>query len=541
VAGKLAACRYTDGFAMSDELLKSYDDLPYESKPVYRTHPDGLATVTTLFGLSPPDVTRCRVLELGGASGGNLIPMALTLPGSEFVGIDLSPRQIADGQEVVAALGLQNVQLRAMNIMDVEDSFGSFDYIICHGVYSWVPPDVQERILTIFSRNLSPHGIAYISYNTYPGWHLRGMVRDMMQYHAAGREHPQERVQQARALLDFLVEALGGSNTTYDSLLKEEANLIRTGSDSYLFHEQLETFNAPVHFHEFAARAAGKGLRFVSEAQFSPFDQNVSAQVRDTLDRWAGDDFIRREQYLDFLRARTFRRSLLCHADAWVRHEPDPEAIARMHVSALARPKSSTPDLTGNGVEEFNAPDGAHLSTNHPVIKTALSAVFEQWPGPISFDALSNQVATRLGAALAAAGSPAEARAFLAAALLQCFFGNMVELHVQPPRFNLQIGARPLASALVRWQAAREMTRVTSLSHRVVELGLLDRIVVRHLDGQNDRAALLAILLDLAARDVLVLREGGQPLRDPEKLRALLEPELETSLRRIAAGALLVA
>ena len=25
--------------------------------------------------------------------------------------------------------------------------------------------------------------MAYVSYNTYPGWHIRGMIRDMMCYH----------------------------------------------------------------------------------------------------------------------------------------------------------------------------------------------------------------------------------------------------------------------------------------------------------------------------------------------------------------------
>src|SRR5438552_3279175 len=122
---------------MPDALLTSYEEMPYESKPVYRTHPDGLATVAAIFGVQAPAIDRCRVLELGGASGGNLIPMALTLPKSEFVGIDLSPRQISDGQQIVDAIGLRNIQLKAMSLMELDESFGQFDYIICHGVYSW--------------------------------------------------------------------------------------------------------------------------------------------------------------------------------------------------------------------------------------------------------------------------------------------------------------------------------------------------------------------------------------------------------------------
>jgi methyltransferase-like protein len=327
------------------------------------------------------------------------------------------------------------------------------------------------------------------------------MVRDMMQYHAAGREQPRERVKQARAVLDFLGEALG-EHTPYGSFLKEEADLIRKGSDAYVLHEHLESFNAPIRFEEFATRAAARGLRFVSEARFSPFDQDISARVHDTLDRWAGGDFLRREQYLDFLRARAFRRSLLCRASAWVTHDPDPRSVKRMHASSLARPRSDAPDFRGHGVEAFQTADGAHLSISHPVVKTVLCFLFEERPRPISFDALSAELETRLGPALAAAGSRDEARDFLASVLLRCFLGNLVELHIQPPKFATQIGVRPRASPLARWQAAGEATRVTSLSHRVVELEPLDRIVLRHLDGTNDRAALLKILTDRAARDV---------------------------------------
>src|SRR5262245_44196078 len=168
---------------MTEALLASYEEVPYESKPISSSHPDSLATMAMLYGLQPPPLPSCRILELGCAGGGNLIPMALTLPNAQFVGIDLSPRQIADGQATITALGLGNIDLRALSILDVGPDLGTFDYIISHGVYSWVPAAVQEKILAICRDHLAPGGIAYISYNVYPGWHLRGMVRGMMLYH----------------------------------------------------------------------------------------------------------------------------------------------------------------------------------------------------------------------------------------------------------------------------------------------------------------------------------------------------------------------
>ena len=104
----------------------------------------------------PRRSNRCRVLELGCTDGGNLLPMAATLPRSSFLGIDLSGRQIAAGQKMIERLGLENVELRQMDIADVGEDFGTFDYIICHGVYSWVPPPVQDKILEICARRLAP-------------------------------------------------------------------------------------------------------------------------------------------------------------------------------------------------------------------------------------------------------------------------------------------------------------------------------------------------------------------------------------------------
>jgi SAM-dependent methyltransferase len=144
----------------------TYDDVPYTSYPYVRTSPDRLCTLARFFGVPAPAPSRARVLELGCASGGNLLPMADALPEAQFVGIDLSARQIEDGRALAQEAGLENIELRHASILDVDASWGSFDYVICHGVYSWVPPDVQRHILAIGRDCLSEGGVAYISYNT---------------------------------------------------------------------------------------------------------------------------------------------------------------------------------------------------------------------------------------------------------------------------------------------------------------------------------------------------------------------------------------
>src|SRR5438477_11845160 len=106
-----------------EPLLTSYEEIPYESTPIHDAHPDVMTTSAFLLWLDPPDVPASRVLELGCATGGNLITIALAFPEAQFVGIDLSPRQIAQGDAIVKKLGLKNVALHAKSILDIDADF----------------------------------------------------------------------------------------------------------------------------------------------------------------------------------------------------------------------------------------------------------------------------------------------------------------------------------------------------------------------------------------------------------------------------------
>src|SRR5947209_3687226 len=184
----------------------AYDEIPYPGFALPQTHPDRLATLATLFGMRPAPIDRCRVLELGCGDGANLIPMALTLPGSTFVGIDLAARPIAKGEAMVAALGLHNIALHQQDILGISERIGTFDYIIAHGLYSWVPPPVRGKILAICAAHLRPDGIAYVSYNTYPGGRLREIAREMIAFHTRGVTDPRDRIARARAILGVVAE-----------------------------------------------------------------------------------------------------------------------------------------------------------------------------------------------------------------------------------------------------------------------------------------------------------------------------------------------
>ncbi len=122
-----------------------YDEVRYSNYAYAQTHPDRLATVAALHGLTPPDPRTARVLELGCGAGGNLIAMAVATPGVTALGVDLAAAPVAEGNEVIAAVGIENAELRQADVSDLTNGeLGEFDYVIAHGLYAWVPEPVRD-------------------------------------------------------------------------------------------------------------------------------------------------------------------------------------------------------------------------------------------------------------------------------------------------------------------------------------------------------------------------------------------------------------
>ena len=517
---------------MQTDSVTSYDELPYHSNPFHYTHPDALATAAILAGLEAPDVQRCRVLELGCAGGGNLIPMAEGLPESNFVGIDLSARQVAQGQAIIDALKLQNIQLEAMSILDVTPKFGQFDYIICHGVYSWVPPAVQEKILEICNVNLSRNGVAYVSYNTYPGWHMRQMIREMMLFHVEQVRDPRQRVREALTLLDMLVHSAGNHDTPYAQLLKDEMETLQSAGEHYVFHEHLEDINEPLYFHQFVKRAAAKGLQYLGEAQ----SYEGAGRIDPSAAQWLmqqTNDAVRREQYCDFIMSRRFRWTLLCHDDQPVDHTPDPRRVEKLQIAAILNCSTPDPDLRSDAKVTFVSPKNVELTSDNPIVKGALAALIRHKPAAISFDTLCQEI-QRMARGTDEPMSDAD-RQFAAGAVLQCHHSGTVELHTYLPPFTLKVGERPKAMLMARLQAA-DQALITSRRHRIIHLNPFDFQVLMLLDGTRDRAALLTAIEAAVASGELGIKDKEGNASDPSVLPDLLDH----SLRRIAFAALLV-
>jgi methyltransferase-like protein/2-polyprenyl-3-methyl-5-hydroxy-6-metoxy-1,4-benzoquinol methylase len=475
---------------MTSPLQQSYDASPYQSFPFPQSHPDRLATIGALFGMEPAPVDRCRVLEVGCASGGNLIPVAAALPGSEFVGIDLSPVQIERGHADVAELGLTNVRLIPMDIRDFSAEFGRFDYVIAHGVYSWVPPAVQEALFAICARQLSPAGIAYVSYNTLPGWRTRSALRDAMVYHTRGIADPGTRVGQARAVLDFLAEAVKDDTSAYGSAVRTEAERLRKQGDYYILHDHLEEQNEPLYFEEFIGRAARHKLAYLGEADFGTMRAGeFSPHVREKLAAIA-PDVLRREQFMDFIRNRPFRETLIVREGVPLARKISPLRVMALRVASKARAVREAPDLRSSALEEFRTRDGKGVSTPSPVFKAFMAVLADHWPVAQPFDDLHALARVRID--VPGEADPGE-RTQLASQILKCYARGVVELHRTRSPFVLDAGVRPEASAVARFQARRGNT-VTNLQHEHGTFSDDTRRLFLLLDGTRTRGEIAATL-----------------------------------------------
>lgn len=455
-----------------------YDLVHYQTFPRIYTHPDRLAAIGRIFGLTTADPARCRVLELGCGDGGNLLPLAYALPGSRFTGIDLAEAPVTQARRHAAALSLDNLSLHAMDLRDAGAALGEFDYILAHGIYSWVPAPVRDALLAVCRDRLAPNGVALISYNLLPGYHTRLMLRDLMVFHSRGMQDPQMRIGAVRGLLNDLQNRAGMPEG-----LLAEIRAVLERNDAGIYHDDLAAINQPVYLHEFVEHAARHGLQYLGDADLAVTGLEPGS--------------VEREQYLDFLHMRRFRHTLLCHEGTELR-EPPPDALDDFLYSSGA--------LLAEG--RWVAASGASLATADDKVHGLLQALADCYPLPAPFDDL-----------LPYAGPPGALREILR----KLVAGGFAELHVYDFPCEEGVTEHPRASRLARLQAISSQ-RVTNLCHQVVELDEIGRRLLVLLDGTRDHAAI--------ARDLA----GGADAPAAE-----IERHLPSSLEWMARMALLEA
>lgn len=531
----------------------AYDNNPYKSHALPQTHPGRLAAMAALFGMRPSPVKNCRILELGCGNGSNLIPMAYVLPESECLGVDLSAKAISSGNEIINSLGLRNIDLRHMDIMEINNELELFDYIIAHGIFSWVPDQVQEKIFSICKNNLAPHGVAYVSYNTYPGCHLSEMMRNIMRFHTDHFTKPEQKVTQGRSILKFIAESVPQASSTYGQVLKDEVeNLEHMHVDmqfDYLYHDCLSELNTPLYFHEFMARAERHGLEYLAESDFFEMnDMFLKPEIRDTLQRLGGPNILIKEQFMDFIKGRQFRQTLLHHADIPLNRRLRPELMQNFYFSCPSQPVDKNGEILKEEISEmlarkdlkFERSKGSAIETNYLLPRAALIHLHRVWPHSMHFkDLLETALEYQSqynSISPVAGGVSIDDALLLSDTLLSAFCGNIVEINAHAPHFEKKPGNQPRASEYARFQS-RFNTRVTNLCHKTIELeNSYGQYLIRMLDGRRDMQTIHKEMIE-------IIRQNNIPFngKTPEnKSDEELVTEIDKELMNFARSALLV-
>jgi SAM-dependent methyltransferase len=434
--------------------------------------------LAAIAGLKMPPVERWRVLEIGCGDASNLFPLAFDYPEGSFVGVDRAHEVIDDGRMFAAQSQLANLELHVADLLDWKPE-GTFDYIITHGLYSWVPQEIRQKILQICQSALKPWGIAYISYNALPGCHFRRFAWDMLRFHVRRQTDPALRIAGVRALAQQILNQ-PVEDPMQPALRNEMENVLKR-DPAALYHDDLAETNEPFYLKDFVAQADHYGLQYLGDADPQRDDiRELPLQAEDWLES---------RQYGDFLARRRFRETILCRKEI-----PLDRAIVLdrfQDLFAASRVKCVEPEKDGQ--QTFSLPRGNNLTTNHPYARNLLCHLASIWPG-------SMQIAE-----FSAEGHPSEVIADLLMRLLQA---GAIELRVHPIKMAATVSNRPCASALAQAQVAAGFQMITNQRHINVELkDEIIRTLILILDGTRDRQAVVRALLE-AGMDAAIIENG---------------------------------
>lgn len=487
---------------MSTSPATSYDAVRYPGRFYPQATPDRIASIARMYGLNPVPVETARVLELACGEGANLNVVGHALPNCHLYGVDLSHSAIEKARAIAHELGVVNASFAAMDLTEFPADAGEFDYIIAHGLYSWVPDHIRAKILEICGRHLAADGLAYISYNAMPGGLLRQYARDLMLFHTKSFTDPEQIVREARGVVNFVNAAISDNNVAEAVL---DAKTIAEFEDSFLFHDLLVPEMEAYYLSTFVQRVGAAGLQYVGDANpklmlLPELPEAVTAQLESISDR------IAREQYLDFILCRRFRTSILCRAVRDVELRFTPERMRPFYVSGGTFPAAPIDDLHNGQEVQFLVPNATAVKVNEAVPKALFCALGEAWPKSFRFDELKQLVFERAGEPLTE-----ENEQRFAIVVGRCFARGLLYLRSFEPRLCSAPSERPRASDVARlW--VQQATHVPSLTLSVWEIEEPElRELLGLLDGRHDTQQLAEELS----------RRTGQPFTEEQVHQAI--------------------
>ena len=501
---------------------KQYDALPYGSKPYVQTHPSRTGGIAKLFGLNPPPLERARILELGCSSGGNLIPFALQYPQSHCVGIDISARQIEQGKDRLVSLGLGNMELLCQSLTDFDPGARKFDYIICHGVFSWVPREVQDAIFRLCRQALAPAGIAMVSYNVLPGWRRLQPLRDAFLMGLPPELEGEEKVAAAFDLARFLLKA-NGSDSPYAKSISSWLEKFADLPVSYIAHEFLEDINEPLTFRDFASRASDHGLGYLAEVDFHGMvPQHYAPEIAAEIEARSGRNLLIAEQLIDLIQGRTFRQSLLLHEEQvpFINRNLNPDCLDGLNFIG----SKNTMLEVEEGVGRISIDRKEAFVVKKAAVIAAVKRFLALYPGSGTIHDLAAKTADQ----------DEVKKGFFALVTA----GAVLPL-LDPVPALATLSERPRASEMARRDAAAESPYTTNLRHESVSLDLPTQYLLQAMTGEYTVVELIASLENEIATGQMVFHEDDSELMPKDKAIKLVRERAPGVLQGLVLSGLI--
>lgn len=502
--------------------MNTYNQLNFTSFPTPERGLERIAVVAKILGANPTNPNSAKILEIGCSTGMHLNFLADKYPQSQFVGIDTSADQIAKAVQISQNLNLKNIQFSATSIEQYIPT-DSFDYIICHGVFSWVSANVQKQILSFSAKNLSPNGIALISYNALPDWNFRAVIKKLLPFAEDPDLSAAEKIESTKKTLNMFLENKTDDFSPYGLLLQKEIKKVLEQSDAYIYHEILNPLSSGNYLSDFITQAHLVDLCYLGDARPSRMRFN-KIDPKQYLNFAKQDLYVEKvgfEQLQDISQPIPLRTSLLVSSSLEFAQVVSLEHLDNFHYSSSIRVINPNLNLNDNSLENFELANGRSYETSDSLLKAILVGLSTTWPCSLSYAQLNTIIFDQLKK------QPEQLK--LKASLFNFFEQGIIEIHLDALPVSSKIQAQPKVSAYVHEQL-KQNNWATNQRNEYLFFDPMEIEIIKLLDGQHSSAQIF---------EEIFKKVDGKVALSTEQIKADLSQKIQETLEKLRVGGFL--
>lgn len=305
------------GFYVMSDTSGYVADQEYTSDYHHAYTPAMLDYVALLNGVAPParPAGQFRFCDLGCGFGMTALTLAAANPAAQVYGIDFMPEHIDVSRQLAERAGINNAFFHQLSFAQaLAEDFEPFDYIVAHGVYTWVNAEVRAEVTAFIQRYLKPGGLAYISYNAMPGKAAILPVQKLVsEVGAKAQGSAAQRVLSAFGSVSSL-QQLGARAVADNNAVAALMASIPEEDARYLAHEYLHPAWEPRYSIDVAREMAVAGTEFIGSATLFANDDRFLLNPEQQAYVNSFDNINERELIKDYLLDVPFRRDVFARA-----------------------------------------------------------------------------------------------------------------------------------------------------------------------------------------------------------------------------------